>query len=414
MVIKIKKMRVFPSKIKGSVKISGSKNASLPIIVASMVSGLNIKLKNIPNILDINSLLKILKKTGSEVKLKNNTLKMTHTINKCDLLFDEIKDFRASYYLMSVYIALFKEVTIYYPGGCAIGSRPIDFHLEGFKSAGCSYHQDGNIIKITAKELKPFTYKIPKKSLGATVNLLILGSKIEGMSIIKNASTEPEIDDLINFINKSKAKVYRKNSDIIIIGNSNIVRNIKHKVIPDRIECFTYMCIGLYSKKLKIKNIDISHLKTPIYYFKKMDANIKINKNSLIIKEGQLKNISVCSGDYPMLSTDQMPLLYPIFTRVLGVSKFSEGIFENRFSVCEELKKTGADIEIRNNSAIIIGKRNIVGCDLFAKDLRCAASLLLEGIINQNSTINNLYYLERGYDNVYRKLKKIGLNFKIE
>ena len=410
----MEKMTIYPSKIKGNVKISGSKNASLPIIAASLVSAKKVKLKNVPYIADIENLLKILSKIGCKNVYKNNKLTINNNLEECDLLFDEVKKFRASYYLMSVYLALFNYVKIYYPGGCSIGSRPIDFHLEGFKTAGCVVTEDEDVITISSKELKPFIYKMVKKSLGATVNLIILGSKIKGKSIIKNASTEPEIDDLIKFINKGNAKAYRKENDIIIISNKELAKKINHKIIPDRIECFTYMCIGLTSDKLKIKNIQKEHLMMPIHYFKSINANIKINKNSIIIKKSILKNVRVNSGDYPSLSTDQMPLLYPIFTRVDGISIFTEGVFENRFSVCDELKKTGANITLENNHAVINGKKEIIGCDLYPTDLRAAASLLIEGILNQNSVIHNLKYLERGYDRIYEKLKKIGLNFKLE
>ena len=379
-----------------------------------MVCAKSVKLTNVPNITDIHSLLNILKKIGSNVVFKNNTLKIKHNINNQTLLFDEIRKFRASYYLMSVYLALFNEVQIYYPGGCSIGSRPIDFHLEGFMKAGCVVKQDENIVSIKCSRLKPFIYKIPKKSMGATVNLLILASKINGLSVIKNASTEPEIDDLISFVNKGGAFVYRKGGDIFVNGSGVVVDKIKHKIIPDRIECFTYMCVGAYSEKLRIKNINISHLKMPIYYLNKANVIFIVKRKSIVVKKSKLKGITVSSGDYPSLSTDQMPLMYPLFTRIDDVSKFTEGIFENRFSVCEELKKTNANISIDKNSVIINGKDDIIGSDLYATDLRGAASLLIEGIINQNSTVYNLEYLERGYNDIYKNLKKIRLNFKIE
>ena len=406
-------MEIYPSKIKGSIKISGAKNASLPIIAASMVCSNKTKLTNVPNIKDIDSLLTILSKIGVGVKFKNNKLYLKQTARNCSLLFDEVKKFRASYYLMSVFLVLFNEVEIYYPGGCTIGSRPIDFHLDGFRLAGCEVYQNENLIKIKAKCLSPFTYKMAKKSMGATVNLMILASRIKGTTILKNASTEPEIDDLMKFLNKGNCVITRKNNDIVIKGNECIKDVIKHKIIPDRIEAFTYMCIGTQSKKLKIKNVNINHLKMPIFFLKSANSNIKVKRNSIVIRKSSLKNINANSGDYPSLSTDQMPLLYPLFTKVTGESKFHEGIFEGRFNVCEELKKTNANITIDKNCVIINGVKDTIGCELNASDLRGAASLLIEGIINQNSTICNLEYLERGYNNIYQNLKKIGLNFKI-
>ena len=412
--MKINKMIIYPSKIRGSVKISGSKNSSLPIIAASLVTSKYSKLKNIPNIRDIENMISILRKIGCNIEHKKDCLKIESNFLKYNLLFDEIKEFRASYYLMSVFLAKFNEVKIYHPGGCAIGSRPIDFHLEGFRLAGCETNEADDVISIKANRLKPFVYKMPKKSLGATVNLIILASRINGVSIIKNASTEPEIDDLISYLNKGKSKVHRKNSDIIIKGSLETENQITHKVIPDRIECFTYMCIGASSKKLTIKNIDVNHLKMPIFYLEKAGVKIKKRKNSLVVIGKKMKNITANSGDYPALSTDQLPLLYPLFTRVEGESIFTEGIFENRFGVCDELKKTNADIVIDKNHVIINGKKNITASEFYAKDLRCAASLLIECIINQGGTMNNLKYLERGYCDIYKKLKKIGLCFKIK
>lgn len=406
-------MTIYPSTIKGSVKISGSKNASLPIIAASLVTSKKTILKNIPNIKDIESYLKILKHINCGYKFKNNKLNIISSPEEVDLLFEEIKSIRASYYLMSVFLILFGKVNISYPGGCSIGSRPIDFHLEGFKAAGCVVSCDEKMVSIKVKKLKPFIYKMPRKSLGATVNLMILASKIEGRSIIENASTEPEIDDLICFLNKGNSQIYRIKNDIIIFGSCDFKHQIKHKIIPDRIEAFTYICIGVNSKKLTVKNIDLGHLRVPIKYLKMANVDIKEKKNKVIIKNSKLKNIDVFSSDYPMLSTDQMPLLYPLFLRCEGVSNFTEGIFNGRFDVCNELIKIGGDILVEDKK-IIIKNSKIFGGHLFANDLRGAACLLIEGIINQRSTIHNLNYLERGYDSVYKKLKKIGLNFKLE
>lgn len=184
--------------------------------------------------------------------------------------------------------------------------------------------------------------------------------------------------------------------------------------MPDRIEAFTYICMGLNSEKLIVKNINLNHLKTPFYYLEKAGANYKEAKNKVTIFRSKLSGISVTSGDYPALSTDQMPLLYPVFLRSYGSSCCTEGIFEGRFEICKELMKMNADIKIDNTKVYINPINDLVPCDLIAKDLRGAASLLIEGIINQKSIIYNVSYLERGYDNIYDKLKKIGLNFKIE
>lgn len=410
----MKKMIFCPSRIKGSVKISGSKNSTLPILAASLVSCYSASLENIPNISDVNNLLIVLEKIGCTIKRKGSKLKTISSVKNVVLDFEEITKFRASYYLMSVYLSLFKEVSIILPGGCNIGRRPIDFHLKGFEAAGCKFYIDEDKVRINAKRLYPFIHKLPKKSLGATVNLIILASKIDGKSVIENASTEPEIDDLISFINKGKAHVFRVKDDIVIYGDSGYVKNIKHRIIPDRIEAFTYICIGVNSEKLKIKNINLNHLQVPLNYMKNANLLYKAGKNSLVIFKSKLNPINVFSSNYPYLSTDQMPLMYPLFTRVLGCSSFKEEIFTDRFLVCDELKKTNANIEIKNNTVFICGNDSLIGNEFYSTDLRCAASLLIECLINGNSTLHNLSYLERGYDDVYNKLRKIGAKFKIE
>ena len=410
----MKKITIYPSKIRGSVRISGSKNASLPIIAATLVTTHKAVLKNVPKITDVIDLISILNKTGSNCLLKKNKLVIKSACEEGLLLFDEVKKFRASYYLMSVYLALFNKVTIYAPGGCTIGARPINFHLEGFLKAGCEIIRNDEIIEIKAEKLKPFIYEIPKKSLGTTVNLMILASKIEGKTILRNVSSEPEVDDLIKYLNKGTSSVFRYKNDLIIYGSKEFVEKIKHKVIPDRIEAFTFICIGLNSRKLKVKNINLMHLKTPLNILLKSGGNIKENKNSVVVKKSSLTPFNVMSGDYPHLSTDQLPLLYPLANRIDGVSHFTEGIFENRFKVCEELLKVNKDIKIVKNEVWIKGNSNNLGnVEFYSSDLRGAASLLIEGIFNQNITINNLYFLERGYENIYYKLKKIGLRYDV-
>ena len=408
-------MTVYPSKIKGKVKVSGSKNSALAILCASLVTAKKVKLNNVSDISDIKNLFAIFQNIGVSVDFNKNVAKVdSKNITYKDLHFDLVKKFRASYYLMSVFLVLFKRVSIYYPGGCSIGSRPIDFHLEGFIKAGCSVNINGDIIDIKVDKLKPFIYRMGKKSLGATVNLLILASKTNGTSIIKNASTEPEVDDLISFINKGYAYIKRKGNDIIISGNVNKKEKVFHKIMFDRIECFTFMCIGTQSKKLTITGVDPSVLVMPIYYLKNANANIKVNKKSIVVKKSNLDSIVANSFDYPSLSTDQMPMLYPLYIKGNKTCVFTEGIFEGRFTVLDELKKTNANITYEKNKALITGCDNLVSANFMPNDLRAAASLLIASIIIPNSTIYNLEYLERGYENIYNKLKKIGLNFKID
>lgn len=407
------KITIYPSKVRGSVKISGSKNSALAIIAASCVVGRKIKLENVPDISDVFNMIRLLEKIGCKVNYKKDKLSIINDCKNISLRLDETKKIRASYYFMSVYLALFKEVSIYLPGGCDIGSRPIDFHLEGFKKAGCVVEIENDSVKVSAKELKPFEYTLPKKSMGATVNLMILASKIQGKSIIKNASTEPEIDDLISFINCGDSYAFRDNDDIVIYGSESIKEKVKYRIMSDRIEAFTFMCIGTNSKKLVIKNINLNHLKSPLKCLKDIGVKYKIRKKDIVFYKSKLKSTTVFSNHYPSLSTDQMPLLYPLLIRASGLSVCKEEIFESRFKVCEELLKIGADIDIQKDIIFINGNNNLVGCDLYASDLRAAACLLVEAIFNGNSTVHNLHYLERGYSQIYKKLKKINIKYKL-
>lgn len=408
----MQKIKTFPSTVKGMVKISGSKNASLPIVVAALLNKGKTILKNVPNISDINKLLKILKRIGILYSSKRRIV-IKGKVEYQELLYQEIKEFRASYYLMGLFLALFKEVKIYAPGGCQIGQRPINFHLSGFIEAGVEVISDNSIIHLKANKLRPFCYEMPKKSLGATVNLLLLASKINGCSVIKNASTEPEVDDLMNFLNKLGIKTFRYTNMIIIYGKTNICKKISYKVMPDRIEAMTFIALGSQSEQLIIKNINKEHLKKPLEVLVKAGLKAVIKPKKIKVYHSHLQPISIKSGDYPEISTDQMPLFYPLFTRIKGISYFTEGIFESRFSVVEELKKANADIRIIDKTVIIQGGNDLIGNIFIAKDLRAAATLLIESIINGNSTMENLYYLERGYEDIYQKLKRIGVNFNI-
>lgn len=408
----MQKIKTFPSKIKGRVKISGSKNASLPIVVASLLNEGKTILNNVPHITDINKLLNILKRIGINYSSKRR-LVMKGEVEYQELLYPEIKEFRASYYLMGLFLALFKEVKIYAPGGCQIGQRPINFHLAGFIKAGVEVISDSNIIHLKANKLTPFCYEMPKKSLGATVNLLLLASKINGCSVIKNASTEPEVDDLMIFLNKLGIKTFRYTDMIIIYGKTKIRKKISYKIMPDRIEAMTFIALGVQSEQLIIKNINKEHLKKPLEVLVQSGLKAVIKPKKIKVYQSYLQPIKIKSGDYPEISTDQMPLFYPLFTRVKGISYFTEGIFESRFSVAEELKKTNADIKIIDKTVIIQGGKDLIGNSFIAKDLRAAATLLIEAVINGDSTIENMYYLERGYEAIYQKLKQIGLEFNV-
>ncbi|MFI3329473.1 MAG: UDP-N-acetylglucosamine 1-carboxyvinyltransferase [bacterium] len=410
----MKTIKIRPSTVKGTIKINGSKNSALPIIVGALLNNKKVKLKNIPDIKDINELIQIIEYLGATIKRKRNTLKITPKIQNKEILHESCKTFRASYYLMGLYLALFNHVKIYLPGGCNIGKRPIDFHLMGFEALGAKYKITDNIIEIAL--IRPTNAKItlPKKSLGATINLILLASRIEGLTTINNISLEPELIDFVNFMKKMGLKIYIEGTSVYIYGKSYLNKKIKYKIIPDRIEASTFICLGLVTNKVKVKKININHLNNILLPLKQSKANIKITKNSVTTRKSRINGMKIISAEYPKLSTDIFPLLLPVMAYSKDACKITETIYENRFEVCNELIKLGVNIEINNSDCLITGNKETITNEVSATDLRCAASLLIYAIsTNKDIIIDNFNIIERGYENILKKLDILHVNYEV-
>ncbi len=408
-------MKIKPSNIKGSVKVSGSKNASLPIIVGSLLNKNKTVLKNIPNIKDIDELITISTYLGANITKKKSKLVIKPNMINKDILHTSCKSFRASYYLMGLYLALFNHVKIYLPGGCNIGSRPIDYHLAGFEALGAKYKIIDDIIEIALIRPKATTINLPKKSLGATVNLILLASSIKGLTTINNIPSDPELVDFIYFMKASGLDIIYEGNSVYINGGPLINKKHTYKVIPDRIEASTFICLGLITNKLKIKNINIEHLNNIIKPLLKRNANIKIKRNSVVARKSNIEQLEILSGNYPKLSTDIFPLILPVMAYSNYKCKLKETIYESRFEVCNELSKLGVNIETNKNECIIYKTHNSYIDNCTATDLRCAASLLIYAIsTNREISINNIEIIHRGYSNLYSKLNRIGLSYTIE
>ncbi len=408
-------IKIRPSTIKGSVKISGSKNSALPIIVGALLNNKKVKLYNIPKIKDIDELISIITFLGGNIKRKKNTLIITKGLQNKDILHESCKTFRASYYLMGLYLALFNHVKIFLPGGCNIGKRPIDFHLMGFEALGAKYTIKDNIIEVALLRPTNATINLPKKSLGATVNLILLASRIDGLTTINNISLEPELIDFINFMQKMGTNIHIESSSVYIYGKNILNKKTKYKIIPDRIEASTYIALGLTTNKVKVKNVNIKHLQNILEPLKNAKANIKIRKNSVVATKSKINKMNILSAEYPKLSTDIFPVLLPVMAYSNGICKVKETIYENRFQVCTELAKLGVNIRINNNECIVNGINITNENEATAKDLRCAASLLIYAISsNRQITLNNFSVIERGYENILKKLDKLHVNYTIE
>ena len=408
-----------PSRIKGKVKISGSKNSSLPILAATLLFNQPVIIKNLPNVKDINTMISLLKSLGSKVILsKDGKIAKIHNKEKLKTFasYSLVKTMRGSILVLGPLVAKCYKSKISLPGGCLIGARPINYHLDALKKLGMNYIlKDGYIFAKSKGKLKGAIIKFPKISVGATENTIIAACLAKGITILKNCAIEPEIKDLTNFLNSAGAKIKWKGRTCKIIG-VNSLNKAEYTVMSDRIEAGTFCVAATVSKgDLEIINFDGKVIKSELNLLKKFGAKIKIKKNKILIKGPKdiklIKNIK--TKEYPGISTDMQSQLMIIMCRANGKSSITENIFENRFMHVAELRRLGAKINIIKNKAIIQGNTKFVGAELMSSDLRASVSLVLAAMISKGkSTINRIYHLDRGYENIENKLKKIGVRIK--
>ena len=378
-----------------------------------------IKLLNVPFVKDIFTMLELLKFIGITVKIKKK-IKIIELKNKKNIKtlapYKLVKTMRAGILVLGPLLTKYKKAKVSLPGGCAIGTRPVDLHLLALKKLGAKIKiKEGYIIAEAAKGLKGAKIKFPSVSVGATENALLAACGARGKTILHNCAIEPEILDLILFLKKLGSKIQISGRTITVIGKSFTQKKIKHKIIFDRIEAGTYLIAGsLLSKKIIIKQIVPSFLKYEIKILKKMGVKIIISKNSITVSKSEnLKSINLSTKPYPGFPTDLQAQFMVLMTQAKGLSKIRENIFENRFMHVPELKRMGAKIEIKNKTAFIKGPSKLNGAEVMATDLRASVSLVLAGLIANNRTIvNRIYHLDRGYEFLENKLKKCKAEIK--
>ena len=408
-----------PSRIRGKVKISGSKNSSLPILAATLLFNEPVTIKNLPRVKDINTMISLLRSLGSKVILSNNrrTAKIHNKKRlKTFASYSLVKTMRGSILVLGPLVAKYFKSKISLPGGCLIGARPINYHLDALKKLGMNHVlKDGYILAKSTGKLKGTIIKFPKISVGATENCIIAACLAKGTTTLKNCAIEPEIKDLTDFLNSAGAKITWKGRVCKIIGVESLNKT-EHQVMADRIEAGTFCVAATVSKgNLDILNFDGSIIKTELNLLKKFGAKIKVYKNKILIKGPQniksVKNIK--TKEYPGVSTDMQSQLMVLMCKANGKSSITENIFENRFMHVAELRRLGAKINIVKNKAIIQGNTKFVGAELMSSDLRASMSLVLAAMVSKGkSIINRIYHLDRGYENIEDKLKKIGVRIK--
>ena len=406
-------------KISGTIIISGSKNATLPILASTILANKKVTIKNIPLVKDVLTMVELLSTMGSIVRFDKKKKKI-EIINKKSLKtfapYHLLKTMRAGVLVLGPLLAKYRIAKVSLPGGCAIGSRPINFHLDALKKMGAKIKiKDGYIFASAKKGLKGCTIKFPKISVGATENILIAACFAKGETKLKNCASEPEINDLIIFLKKLGCKIKKIGKRNINILGIKELKSITHNVIFDRIEAGTYIIAAALTKgKLKIKNINPKIMLTEINLLKKMGVNIIIKKNYIIVSRSKkLKSINISTQPYPGFPTDLQAQIMVLMTKAEGVSTIKEGIFENRFMHVSELRRMGAQIEIKGNKAKIFGKSKLNGAELMATDLRASVCLVLAGLTSFNKTVvNRIYHLDRGYENLEYKLSNCGAQIK--
>ena len=396
----------------GSISISGSKNATLPILAASILAN-EIKLTNVPLVKDIFTMLELLEFIGikAKIKKKEKTIELKNKKKNINTLapYKLVKTMRAGVLVLGPLLTKHKKAKVSLPGGCAIGTRPVDLHLFALKKLGAKIKiKNGYIIAEAKRGLMGTKIKFPSISVGATENAILAAFGATGKTILTNCAIEPEILDLVDFLKKLGCNIEISKRKIVIQGKKKEVKNIKHRIIFDRIEAGTYLIAGgLIGKKILIKNINPKLIKFELKTLKSMGIRMKLSKTWICVyKTKFLKKINLSTSPYPGFPTDLQAQLMVLMTQANGSSKIKENIFENRFMHVPELKRMGARIEIKNKVAQVFGPTKLIGAEVMATDLRASVSLVLAGLIADNRTIlNRIYHLDRGYEQLEEKLK---------
>ena len=414
----MQKLEVFGAKkLKGQIKISGSKNASLPILAATLLSNKKVYLQNLPRVKDIETMVSLLQSLGSKISFSKNNLAIDNKKqNKNFASYSLVKTMRAGILVLGPLLAKFGKAKVSLPGGCAIGTRPVDIHLDALSKLGVKYKiVQGYVHAKAPKGLIGSKIKFPKISVGATENLIIAASYAKGTTVLSNCAIEPEIKDLVNFLKSMGCNInWISKRSIKIEGVSN-VKEINYSVMFDRIEAGTYLIAAAVTEgNLKIQNVVPKIIQTEINTLKKIGVKIKVKKDELhIVGNKKIKSIKIKTAPYPGFPTDLQAQMMVLLCKANKQSVIKEDIFENRFMHVAELNRMGAKISTVGNKAKITGNINFEAAELMATDLRASVSLILAALTTKGkSVINRIYHLDRGYENIEKKLKKVGAKIR--
>ena len=405
--------------LKGTVRVSGAKNAVLPIIAATLlVDGVSV-IKSVPNLRDVNVMSDLLRYLGAKVQYDGETLVVDATeIKETEAPYHLVNKMRASFLVMGSLLARFNTAKISMPGGCAIGTRPIDLHLKGFKAMGAEIISDHGYIEAAAQKLSGSKIYLDFPSVGATENIMMVAVLAEGTTTIENAAEEPEIVDLANFLNKMGAKVRGAGTNTIKITGVEKLEAVEHTVIPDRIEAGTYMVAAAMTRgDVFVDNVIIDHIKPVVAKLIEVGCTVEEHENGVrVIGAQEIMPTNIKTLPHPGFPTDMQSQFMAMLCLAKGKSTITETVFENRFMNLPELIRMGANIEINGKSAIVEGRDRLTGSEVMATDLRAGAALVISGLVAEGETIvKNIYHIERGYVDLVGKLSMLGAEiYKVE
>jgi len=414
----MQKLEVFgANKLNGKINISGSKNASLPILAATLLSDKKIYLQNLPKVKDIETMINLLESLGSKIKYNKKNLIINNFKQKKKFAsYSLVKTMRAGILVLGPLLAKFGNAKVSLPGGCAIGTRPVDIHLKALSKLGVKYKiMQGYVYATAPRGLIGSKIRFSKVSVGATENLIIAASLAKGTTILSNCAIEPEIKDLVNFLIKAGCNIEWISKRSLKIIGVNKINETTYSIMFDRIEAGTYLIAAAMTEgNLKIKNIIPNIIQTEIDVLKKIGAKITIKKDQIhIVGNKRIKSINIKTAPYPGFPTDLQAQIMVLLCKANKKSLIIEDIFENRFMHVSELNRMGAQISTNGNKAYVNGNINFTAAELMATDLRASVSLILAALTAKGkSVINRIYHLDRGYENIEKKLKKVGAKIR--
>ena len=397
----------------GEVEIGGAKNAALGILAAAIMTDETVIIDNLPNVRDINVLLSAMEGIGAKIeRLGEHRVKINGSlIHDLSVDYEYINKIRASYYLLGALLGKYKKAEVAFPGGCAIGTRPIDLHLKGFRALGADVDIQHGLISATAEHLVGNHIYLDKVSVGATINIMMAASMAEGKTIIENAAKEPHVVDVANFLNSMGANIRGAGTDVIRIVGVEKLHKTEYSIIPDQIEAGTFMFAAAATKgDVTVKNVIPKHLEATTAKLIEIGCEVEEFDDAVrVVSSKPLHHTQVTTLPYPGFPTDMQPQMSVLLALAEGTSTVTESIFENRFKYVDELTRMGAQVKVESNIAIITGVEKYTGARVSAPDLRAGAALVIAGLAAEGITnVDDIYYIERGYEHFEEKLASLG------